>query len=1000
MVNCLLNKIKFEILKPVLLIGFMSLVSNCWGQTNLVGFAFETISTPTIDNVTGTPVFSSNGVLNVGYSTSTPCQGSNMYIGDTWAAGDYFRVSFNGTGFQNFVLSYCDRTSNVGILNFKVRVSVDLSAWTDVIASYVPSTSNTSRTSSAFPVACDNSSTIYVEFYKVNNAGSTGNNYRLDDILITGTSSCTAPTATLGTTSQTLCTGTATSFSVGTDAGAAATYTWQASTSGSAGTWTNVVNGTPTGASYSDNNTATLSYTTGTTGLNYYYQCVVTNTTAACTASSNTNSVTVNSSASITTQPSSVTTTNSGTAGYTVVAGGGAPLSYQWQQSTGGAFSNISNGGTNPTYAGATSSVLTIANPPTSMSNYSYQCVVLNSCGSATATPKTFIVNEGPCVYETFDNMPASASGSATRTWTGDNGFTWTSTNSRTDQSINSRAINIIDSGTLSASGITGGIGSVTIVTDLPFADANGNLTVYINGISVGTIPYNTATSQTTTISNINVLGTFTIEIVNDAGIDRVSIDDVQWTCYASTNTISTPTLSATSFSLTDCAATAADTLTFTSVGTFSTGNVYTAQLSNSSGSFASPVSLGTLSSTLNTGTINITIPALTSSGSGYLIRVVSSSPIITGVSSSTITIALTCTATSACSVNGAMAPAPNNLLGCATGCNLQSIYSAYGTFCNGTAEGTTFSSTAMSNVINLESGCTATISAEYKNRGASCVSSGMDAGSDALFIKQSGGTIVSESSSLDIISASCGAPFSGIGTYTSSVASITLSCQNGAGTVNMVLTGGTFTVGGASNRGDEIITYTVNLSGTCNTSCPTLLPINLVDFYATANEDKNDLIWKVATEDNILGYIVEKSEDGINYREVALQKPLNNTSNLKTYIAIDNYPADEITYYRLSVLEADWTLNYFPIISIDRNKKEWKPIVFQEYNSLIVQFKNNIPPNTSIQLFNLSGSLLVEESVKDTQTKISTDSFAEGIYFVKITNPYKTQYFKIIISK
>ncbi len=76
----------------------------------------------------------------------------------------------------------------------------------------------------------------------------------------------------------------------------------------------------------------------------------------------------------------------------------------------------------------------------------------------------------------------------------------------------------------------------------------------------------------------------------------------------------------------------------YTISGTFIAGNVFTAQLSDNLGSFASPVTLGTLNS-VNAGTINGTIPGGTPPGSGYMIRVVSSTPAVTGTSSGPITI-------------------------------------------------------------------------------------------------------------------------------------------------------------------------------------------------------------------------------------------------------------------------------------------------------------------------------------------------------------------------
>lgn len=68
----------------------------------------------------------------------------------------------------------------------------------------------------------------------------------------------------------------------------------------------------------------------------------------------------------------------------------------------------------------------------------------------------------------------------------------------------------------------------------------------------------------------------------------------------------------------------------YTISGTFTAGNIFTAQLSDATGSFASPVAIGTLTST-NAGTINAAIPFTTASGTAYRIRVVSSNPATTG---------------------------------------------------------------------------------------------------------------------------------------------------------------------------------------------------------------------------------------------------------------------------------------------------------------------------------------------------------------------------------
>ncbi|WP_234109130.1 GEVED domain-containing protein [Chryseobacterium sp. R2A-55] len=91
-------------------------------------------------------------------------------------------------------------------------------------------------------------------------------------------------------------------------------------------------------------------------------------------------------------------------------------------------------------------------------------------------------------------------------------------------------------------------------------------------------------------------------------------------------HTISTGTITGSTFCAGDSVS-----VPFTSSGTFNSGNVYAAELSNATGSFAAPVNIGTLSSAANSGTINAAIPIGTAAGNGYRIRVTASDPTVIG---------------------------------------------------------------------------------------------------------------------------------------------------------------------------------------------------------------------------------------------------------------------------------------------------------------------------------------------------------------------------------
>lgn len=86
----------------------------------------------------------------------------------------------------------------------------------------------------------------------------------------------------------------------------------------------------------------------------------------------------------ISSQPSSVGvgTTQTATFSVTAAATPSASLSYQWQQSTGGAYSNLSNGGQ---ISGATSATVSIANTNASRNGYTYR-VAITAVGGASTT--------------------------------------------------------------------------------------------------------------------------------------------------------------------------------------------------------------------------------------------------------------------------------------------------------------------------------------------------------------------------------------------------------------------------------------------------------------------------------------------------------------------------------------------------------------------------------------------------------------------------------------
>lgn len=619
---------------------------------------------------------------------------------------------------------------------------------------------------------------LRVRITLLNNAAS--ERWVMDNFILSGScTSCTAPTTTISPTTQTVCANTTTSFTVGSDA-TSPTYTWQASANGTTG-WANAVNATPTGVTYTGVNTFSLGIT-GTSAVTYYYRVLVAEG-GTCTATSATSTFVISSPPSINTHPNSATISTSSSGSFTVVAIGGG-LSYQWQQNSGGGFSNITNGGSNPTYAGATTSVLTISNPPLSMSGYSYQCVVANNCGTVTTngTATLNVISTPDCPYITsviIDSCP----------------------------------------------------GTPTVC-----AEGNSEAVFITNGASV---------LNTTTSANI-----------------------------------------AANIKL--------------SYGTTAAGNPLT---SSSVTNAATASALACLNS--KPGCSGVFVDALGANiPAGAQIMVVRS--------------------TFCCPTNSTQTSFDE--LCASTNVPIYVIFStAPAMLANGTFKNGPFSTCPNeTRFFRLITPGTCTISTSYD----ACLLSGFDG--DYVTWASSGGTPTNYGNN------GCAIPIA-------------------------------------------------------------ILPIELLDFYATKNGNKNDVIWKVAQEVNIVNYIIEKSNDAINFTEMGTIFPTNSIG-YKTYSLIDENPFNDITYYRLSTKELEGTIIQHKIVSIDNKDNKWQYSSYQLENNLHIDFKNHLPKQSVISLFDITGKVILTQKVEASQNTINTESIAKGLYFVQIATPYKTENFKVVL--
>ena len=172
-------------------------------------------------------------------------------------------------------------------------------------------------------------------------------------------------------------------------------------------------------------------------------------------------------------------------------------------------------------------------------------------------------------------------------------------------------------------------------------------------------------------------------------------------------------------------------------------------------------------------------------------------------------------------------------------------------------------------------------------------------------------------------------------------------------------------------------------------------LPVELISFNASCNEENVHLEWSTASEYNSDYFLIEKSRDGISWNTIHQENASGNSNDLIRYNYLDLTPLLSGNYYRLSQVDLDGSKKIEDAIFINCGNT----------NSSSISSNPN-PSNNHFKLLINDRSLVGLVSIKliDTQGNlISNDikSIQKGINSIKMNkNLSKGMYYIIIESE
>ncbi len=221
----------------------------------------------------------------------------------------------------------------------------------------------------------------------------------------------------------------------------------------------------------------------------------------------------------------------------------------------------------------------------------------------------------------------------------------------------------------------------------------------------------------------------------------------------------------------------------------------------------------------------------------------------------------------------------------------------------------------------------------------------------------------------------------------------------------------GTGTFGNGSTvtgSGAVVVSGSTSGAGTVfgtNTGCTNCsLPISLLFFTASYNNDAVALSWATGTEINNSYFTIDRSVDGVSYTTIDSVKGAGNSTAVLNYSAIDYTAGAGINYYRLKQTDYDGNSTYpgMAIVSVDKPAIGITLIPNPAKNFCAISFASNSIENFSLSVYDCTGRQVITknvETVKGYNTiQLDISSLSVGLYF--ITLPVNTSVLKAKLLK
>jgi hypothetical protein len=164
-----------------------------------------------------------------------------------------------------------------------------------------------------------------------------------------------------------------------------------------------------------------------------------------------------------------------------------------------------------------------------------------------------------------------------------------------------------------------------------------------------------------------------------------------------------------------------------------------------------------------------------------------------------------------------------------------------------------------------------------------------------------------------------------------------------------------------------------------------TILPVSLLSFDAQLiKNNKVEVNWATASEDNSDYFELEHSQDGLAWADVGRVDAAGSSATTLNYSFVDENPYLGVCFYRLKQVDRDGNVTVSKTLTLHIDQQP--TLTLKIYPNPAVSYLVVEGTSQSITIFNMAGQRMFVRVNAESDSKVTLDltSLAGGAYFVK----------------